>query len=194
MPEIPNAYDAVIADLELRRTQLDSAIDMMKRLKESVSSWGGIAIPIGAGLGIGSGTISGTGTITEAPFSESENIPSDAFFGMTIADAAVKYLDKWASRKPQSTNTIVDALERGGQKRSKYTTVYGILSRRAKKEGDVVNVKGDWGLRSWYGGPGGAVTRPKRKAVSVTADEPEEPKPEPPVWKPNGEASGSTGA
>jgi hypothetical protein len=183
MPEIPNPYDAVIADLEARRTELDSAIDLIKRMKDSVSSWGGLTIPIG------------TGTLTETPFSGSDNIPSDAFFGLTIADAAVKYLDKWANRKPQSTNAIVEALERGGQKRSKYTTVYGILSRRAKKEGDVVNVKGDWGLKSWYLGSGGSVPRPKRKPVSLAnvADDAENPEPEPDETrgKPNGEALGA---
>ena len=71
---------------------------------------------------------------------------------MTIADAAVRFLAGWANGKPQNTNTIIDALERGGLKRKNYTTVYGILSRRAKKEADVVNVNGDWGLSQWYGG------------------------------------------
>jgi hypothetical protein len=163
MPEITNPYDAVIADLEARRAEVDSAINLMKRLKESVSTWGGIQVPIGSG------------TLTETQVAESENIPSDAFFGLTIADAAVRFLDKWANRKPQATNVIVEALERGGQKRSKYTTVYGILSRRAKKEGDVVNVKGDWALAEWYGG---GTKSPKRRnslsfpksALTPTAD------------------------
>ncbi len=31
-----------------------------------------------------------------------------------------------------------------------YTTVYAILARRQKQVGDIVNMKGDWGLAEWY--------------------------------------------
>ncbi len=42
------------------------------------------------------------------------------------------------------------AMEAGGLPPSKYNTVYAILSRRENKVGDIVNMKGDWGLAEWY--------------------------------------------
>jgi hypothetical protein len=45
--------------------------------------------------------------------------------------------------------------------------MYGILSRRAKKQRDVVNVKGDWGLAAWYLGASSIPPRPKRKFASL---------------------------
>jgi hypothetical protein len=132
MPEFKNPYDAVIADLEAKRAEIDSMLESVKRFRD------------GFMLGFAAGSSVITADLT--------GIPSDAFFGMTIADAAMKFLAGWAGKKPQSTNAIIDALERGGQKRKAYPTVHSILNRRSKKQGDVVNVNGDWGLAEWYGG------------------------------------------
>ena len=141
MPDINNPYDAVIADLEAKRSEIDAAIALMKRLKDTVGAAPSTSVPFSV-----SGAYMGGTT-------DLSTIPSDAFFGLTIADAAIKFLAQWGGRKPQNTNTIIDALEHGGLKRAAYTTVYGILNRRAKRQGDVVNVKGDWGLAEWYGPP-----------------------------------------
>jgi hypothetical protein len=72
----------------------------------------------------------------------------DAFLGMSIADAAKKHLE--SMRQKQSTQEFIDALQRGGLPPSKYNTVYGILSRRERQVGDIINIKGDWALASWY--------------------------------------------
>ena len=74
----------------------------------------------------------------------------DAFIGMSIPEAAKKHLT--AVRKKLSTQEIMTALEAGGLPPSKYSTVYAILSRRENKVGDIINMKGDWALQEWYPG------------------------------------------
>ncbi|HLZ40369.1 MAG TPA: hypothetical protein VKQ11_05375 [Candidatus Sulfotelmatobacter sp.] len=136
-------YDAVIADLEAQIAELTTALKAIKRIRSlgvgighAVKDTGGVAAPA-------------LEVIQHGP-SDDDDIRSDAFFRLTIGDAAVKYLRKWAGRRPQSVNTIIDALARGGMKGKGYQTVYKTLVRRAKEKGDVVNVHGDWGLQEWY--------------------------------------------
>jgi|ERR1017187_1474731 hypothetical protein len=66
----------------------------------------------------------------------------------TIPEAAKKHLI--AVRKKLSTQELMTAMEAGGLPPSKYNTVYAILSRRENKVGDIVNMKGDWGLADGY--------------------------------------------
>jgi hypothetical protein len=75
-------------------------------------------------------------------------IKHDSFLKMSIPDATKKLLEM--RRVKQSTQEVIDALEQGGLPRSKYNTVYSILSRREKQVGDIVNMKGDWALDEWY--------------------------------------------
>ena len=168
MPEFTNPYDAVIADLEAKRAEIDSALQLMKRLRE----------------GVGSTTISATALpSTNGNSPDLSVIPSDAFFNMTIGDAAVKFLSTWASRKPQGTRTIVDALDQGGLKGKKYQTVYGVLNGRRGRQGDVVNIHGDWGLAEWYGSAKKkikiSVPTSSLSGPAVGSEWPEEPEPEP---------------
>src|SRR5205823_1703028 len=128
MPDITNPLDAAIAHLEQQKAEIDTLIQNIKRFRDS----GGLpAVP--------SNQLIATGTF------EMDSIPSDAFFGMTIVDAAIKFL-RMVGRRPQSTNAIIEAFQRGALKGKNYGTVYGVLNRRAKIEGDIVNVHGDWGL------------------------------------------------
>jgi hypothetical protein len=136
----PNPYDLVIADLESKRAELDKAIQLMKKLRDGDSS--PVAEPVSSVV------LTATPAFT-LPF-DIDSLPTDTFFGMTIADAAAKFLTM-VGRKPQSTNAIIGALERGGIMDKKYSTVYAVLSRRAERQRDIVNVHGDWGLREWYG-------------------------------------------
>ena len=115
-------YDAVLADLEARKAQLEAAIAAIKM----IASQGNPGTPHGGGSHVG---------------------PS-AFLGMSIPDATKKYLSGVREKKP--TQEIIDALVAGGLPPSKYTTVYNILTRRQKQVGDIVNMKGDWGLAEWY--------------------------------------------
>jgi hypothetical protein len=75
-------------------------------------------------------------------------IKSDSFLKMSIPDATKKLLEM--ERSKQSTQDVMDALEKGGLPPSKYNTVYSILSRRASQVGDIINMKGDWALAEWY--------------------------------------------
>ena len=90
MPDITNPYDAVIADLEAKRAEIDAAVRLMKKLRDRI----GMSVADDAG--------SGWKDEIQLALGAENDIPSDAFFGMTIADAAVKYLGKWTNRKPQS--------------------------------------------------------------------------------------------
>jgi hypothetical protein len=141
MTDQTNPFEAAIAALEARRAELVEQID--------------------ADIATLKGMAERTGTVLSASSPQSTGgtgkIESDTFFSMSIADAAAKYL-RMVNKKPQPTNAIIDALERGGLKRSAYTTVYSILSRRRDKVGDVVNVNGDWALQEWYG-----AVKPKTK-------------------------------
>jgi hypothetical protein len=115
-------YAAVLLDLEARKAQIEAAITAIKMISSQV----GNTSPDGGGSGIS---------------------PS-AFLSMSIPDATKKYLTSVKQKK--STQEIIEALTAGGLPKSKYTTVYAILARRQKQVGDIVNMKGDWGLAEWY--------------------------------------------
>lgn len=76
------------------------------------------------------------------------SIKPDTFLKLSIPDATKKLLEM--TRAKQSTQEVMDALEKGGLPPSKYNTVYSILSRREKLVGDIINMKGDWALAEWY--------------------------------------------
>lgn len=137
-------WDAVIADVEAQIAELTTALKTLKKVRS-----------LGAHIGTTTGVWEATASSVFEPklnnsAPDDSDIRSDAFFKLTIADATVKYLRKWADRRPQSVNTIIDALARGGMKGKGYQTVYKTLVRRSKEKGDVVNVHGDWGLQEWY--------------------------------------------
>lgn len=83
--------------------------------------------------------------------SETE-VRHDTFFGMTIGDAARKYLTM--TKITKSTADIATALEQGGLKHSSQnftTTVRSVLGQR--DEFTRVGNR-DWGLAEWYPGAG----------------------------------------
>jgi hypothetical protein len=128
MSEQPINYEVVLADLETRKAQLESAIAAIRGIIGQVGN-----TPSG---GPGGGAYAGA---TPA---------HDAFIGMSIPDAAKKHLT--AVRKKLSTQELMTAMEAGGLPPSKYNTVYAILRRRENQVGDIINMKGDWGLAEWY--------------------------------------------
>ena len=130
MSDQPINYEAVLADLEARKAQLEATI-------------AGIRLLVGQpGIGPGGGPTSGGS-------SYSGGAPAhDAFIGMSIPEAAKKHLT--AVRKKQSTQELMTAMQAGGLPESKYNTVYAILRRRENQVGDIINMKGDWALQAWY--------------------------------------------
>jgi hypothetical protein len=130
MSDQPINYEAVLADLEARKAQLEATI-------------AGIRLLVGQpGIGPGGGPTGGGG-------SYSGGAPAhDAFIGMSIPEAAKKHLT--AVRKKLSTQELMTAMQAGGLPESKYSTVYAILRRRENQVGDIINMKGDWALQEWY--------------------------------------------
>lgn len=118
-------WAAALAEIEADISRLQAAADV---IRERIGKTGGTYTP---GNGPGGG-----------------GIKPDAFLEMSIPDAAKKYLGM--VRQKQSTQEVVDALQKGGLPPSKYNTIYSILSRRERQVGDIINMKGDWALAEWF--------------------------------------------
>jgi hypothetical protein len=165
--EQPNAYDLVIADLEKQREKLGIVITALKQIKL-------YGIPFEATQALMSGMAHEAVTSPQVV----PVIPHDAFFGMTIPDAARKYLSWGGSRQTRSNGDLCDALREGGFQTNAVNfgeSVRATLSRHP----DFVKIKGQWGLKEWYGDRAArrprranAVEQPEQKAPSE-ADEPE---------------------
>jgi len=141
-------FDSAIAELECQVVKLQTALETLKQLRSG-------------------GTYTATAaSITSGARPGDADVQHDSFFGMTIGDAARKYLSMVKTTK--STAEIAEALERGGLKHSSKdfnTTLRSILGPRE----EFVRVNKDWGLTEWYPG-----MRKDKKAKSK-AMEPETP-------------------
>ncbi len=122
-------YSAVLADLESRKAELESAIAAIKTI-------------LAAGGGIVNGGVGDGGAINP------ENIPVGAFLTLSIADAVKKYLDMVKTK--QNVPQILRALERGGLPPAKQNTVYAVLRRRESTVGDIIRMGDEWALSEWY--------------------------------------------
>src|SRR3970040_1639645 len=87
-------YEAVLADLESRRADLDAAIAGIRRI-------------------LGQPEQSDISTKATNESAKPVELEIDAFIGMSVSDAAKKFL-RMMGRRPQGTQTICDALVRGG--------------------------------------------------------------------------------
>ncbi len=101
-------YNAVLADLEKKKDELEAAITAIKLI---VAAGGG-----------GSTGDSGGGVF------DLENIPVGSFLRLTIVDAVKKLLDMVKTK--QGIPQIAKALERGGMPPAKPNTIYAVLRRR----------------------------------------------------------------
>ena len=147
----PINYEAVIADLEAKKAQLESTISMLRAL----GGLGTIDTPTPTGGGGGS---------TGGRFA------ADAFMGKSIPEAAVTILQSTSPRRKMSTQDLMDTMEKGGLPSSKYNTVYSILRRRESQVGDLINMQGEWGLSAWY--PNHAKKAPPKKEAASADSEP----------------------
>lgn len=142
----PIDYEAVLSDLEAKRAALDVAIAALRQVRNA-----------GAHTGIGT-----AGVIRQI---DPENIPDDAFFGLSIGEAAKKYLGM--VKRKQSTREIAEALDRGGLPHTSsnfLNTVTTMLSRQARSDSDLVKVGREWGLAAWYGNRRPTQARSAQKA------------------------------
>jgi hypothetical protein len=72
------------------------------------------------------------------------SIAPNAFLGMNIPDVVKKYLS--VVRQKKSTQDLMKARHAA----IAYSSIYAVLRRRQRQIGDIVNMKGDWGLAEWY--------------------------------------------
>lgn len=145
-------YQAVLADLKKRRDDMDRAIAALEMI-------------------VAGQTGSAPGSLVDEA-----NIPSDAFFGMTIREAVKKYLGIVKRKKP--LHEIVKALEAGGiphQSKNFYMSV----STSVRRDKDIVKVGGEWGLAGWYGGNARKQKPGKSKAEPANEKNPREAENEP---------------
>ena len=137
-----NPFESAIAALEARRVQVNQEIDAdIAKLREIGERMSGVALTAAAPIGLPA------------------KIEKDTFYNMTLPEAARKFL-QMGGKKPQTTNAIIEALAKGGLKRTTYASMYASLSRRENNVGDIINVNGDWGLPEWYD----KKPKPKKKA------------------------------
>ncbi len=133
-------YGALLADLEARRAVLDSAISSLRA-----------AVAAGAiGAVEGTSYVNLGSTVVNRSIHNGE-IPAGAFLGKSIPEAAKLYLS--IAKKKQTTKEIADALREGGMETNSKNfevTVGTGLYRVSRSAGDIVKLKGAWGLAEWY--------------------------------------------
>jgi hypothetical protein len=138
MPNEPIDYEVVVADLEAKRAALDTVIAALR-----------LALNMGATIAPGGAP---SASPTAKPI-DPATIRDDAFFGLSIGEAAKRYLEM--VRRKQSIKEIADALERGGLPHTSsnfVNTVSTMMNRAAKADPELVRVgRGEWGLAGWYG-------------------------------------------
>jgi hypothetical protein len=128
MPNQPINYAAVLADLEAKRAQLDSAIAAIKVLMEQTGALAATAPPVPRIAGL-------------------SEVPSQAFAGLSVSAAVRKLLEMMQRR--MTVREIMQGLQAGGLKPSKYRNVYAILRQRESDKADIINVDAKWGLAEW---------------------------------------------
>ena len=151
-------YGDFLADLEAKRSVLDQAIASVRAVMAS----GALALNVGDSMPrmAASASVSLHGG----------EVPAGAFHGKSIPEAAKLYLSIVKTKR--TTKEIADGLREGGMEtRGKnFEIIVGsALYRIAKNPGEIVRVKGAWGLAEWW--PAGVRTSQEkgngRKAKKV---------------------------
>lgn len=126
-------YEAVLADLRAKRDKIDAAIQGIEVMLGIQAQQGEAAKP-------------------HKDIKDTNILGPGAFLGMTIADAAKKYLEH--KRQTQRTEEILKALVDGGlvlTGGSPLNVVGSVLNRNYNNGGDIVKVgRGIWGLATWH--------------------------------------------
>jgi len=128
MSTTPINYAAVLADLQAKRIQLDSAIAAIKVLMEQTGVMAATAPPLPRIAGL-------------------SQVPPHAFVGLSISVAVRQLLEMMQRR--MTIREIMQGLQAGGLKPSKYRNVYAILRQRESDKADVIKVDKKWGLAEW---------------------------------------------
>ncbi len=151
-PRLPGLdYGAVLADLEAKRAALDQTIASLR----SLMGCGALAINA-------SDSIAGMADSVSFALHGGE-VPAGTFHGKSVPEAAKLYLSLVKQKK--STREIAEALVKGGMESNSKnfeTTVAGGLYRVFNTTGEIVRVKGAWGLAEWW--PAGVRASSQEKA------------------------------
>ncbi len=167
----PIDYAAILADLEAKKSALDSAIASVR-----------IAMAAGS-LGQSS---DGAGFAPAASNGINGEVPAGAFFGKSIPDATKLFLE--IVKKKQTSKDIATALLKGGMETASKdfpSIVHSILDRARKGANpSFVKLGTQWGLAAWYPNfvPG---------AVKPTKKQPEKKSANPPTRKTASQGTGS---
>jgi hypothetical protein len=152
-------YEAVIADLETKRAAFNASVDgAINGIRHVLNAIAGL--PSGPGV---TPHISSTAVVG----GQQAALTPDAFFGLNLADAAIKYLQN--VKKQQTTREIADALEAANYHHTSQNfvnTVNTALYRREKEDGDVVKIGRNWALAEWYPGRRRGPIAPKEHKVA----------------------------
>ena len=146
-PAVPINYAAVLADLEAKRVQLDSAIAAMKVLMEQTGVMAATAPPL-------------------PRITSLSQVPPQAFVGLSTSSAVRNLLEMMQRR--MTMREIMQGLQAGGLKPNKYRNIYSILRQREACKADVINVDAKWGLAEWNPElpPRSNLIRPKKQQTS----------------------------
>ncbi|HMC32024.1 MAG TPA: hypothetical protein VKL99_14405 [Candidatus Angelobacter sp.] len=128
MPAPPINYAAVLADLEAKRVQLDSAIAAIKVLIAQTGVMAATAPPLPRIAGL-------------------SQVPPQVFVGLSTSSAVRNLLEMMQCRL--TIRQIMQGLQAGGLKPSKYRNVYAIMRQRESDKADVIKVNAKWGLAEW---------------------------------------------
>lgn len=125
---LSDPYAAVLADLQIRRDQIDQAILAIEQIRGKD----------GASASTSSKTKGSNATVD--------------LLGMSIVDAAKKLLA--IKRTALKNNDLAVLFKEGGlmlNSKDWVNTIGAVLSRRANEVGDIVKIdRGTWGLKDWY--------------------------------------------
>jgi len=141
MNDQPNPYDAVIADLRIKREQIDQLIQFLELFKGGVPMPPPGTIPTPTILGMSIAATNDTG-----------QIQSGTFLGLGIEEA-VRTLLRIRKRAMPAQEIAADLLAGGLHLKSETpaNTIASVLSRAFKAGGDIVRIRrGQWGLKEWY--------------------------------------------
>ncbi len=144
-------YERVVADLEAKRARFNAWVDgAIQNIRQVIAAVSGIPQPTSGTLTVASGGQAFTGTGSAAG---AHALTPDAFFGMSIAEAAIKILQN--AKQQQTTREITDALIAAKYHHTSQNfinTVNTALYRRERDDGDVVRIGRNWALSEWYPG------------------------------------------
>ena len=133
-------YNAILADMKVKRSALDTSIAGLEA-----------ALASGA-LGQaaeGEGSTSGSSTVTGIPLGQPMDLPSGAFLGKSMPDAIKLYLS--AVRQRKTARDIATALKAGGMVSTSddFESVVQASVQRLKSMGHLLKFADGWGLTEW---------------------------------------------